>query len=96
MSANETQVGGGHYKSLSPEPWDVIWAWKRDYLVGSAIKYLSRWESKGGIEDLRKAVHFINKRIELAEEERAAEHRRVEQRMATLVAEVPRADSTHR
>lgn len=90
-SANAVQIGGTHYKRLQPEPWDVIMAWDRDYLVGSAIKYLSRWESKGGIEDLRKAVHFINKRIELAEAERAAEHRRVEQRMATLVAEVPRA-----
>lgn len=72
MSANNSQIGGDHYKTLQPEPWDVIWQWRRDYLVGSAIKYLARWETKGGVDDLRKAVHFIQKRIELAEAEAGA------------------------
>ena len=33
--------------------------------VGNAIKYLSRWREKGGVEDLRKARHYIDKLIEL-------------------------------
>lgn len=65
--ANATQIGGDHYKRLQPEPWDVIMAWDRDYLIGSAIKYLSRWDQKGGVDDLRKAIHFIAKRIEIIE-----------------------------
>lgn len=90
MSANDKQIGGDHYKSLQPEPWDVIMAWKRDYLVGSAIKYLARWEQKGGIADLHKAVHFLQKRIELAEQERPPETE-VEARLRGMViAEVPR------
>lgn len=64
-SANDVQIGGDHYKRMHPEPWDVIMAWERDYLVGSAIKYLARWEQKGGVADLQKAVHFLQKRIEL-------------------------------
>ncbi len=73
MSANDKQIGGDHYNSMQPEPWDVIMAWKRDYLVGSAIKYLARWEQKGGVADLQKAVHFLQKRIEIAEQERPAD-----------------------
>lgn len=84
MSANDTQVGGDHYKRLSPEPWDVIMAWERDYLVGSVIKYLSRWEQKGGVADLHKAAHFLQKRIELAEAVQ------VERRSSTVMADVPR------
>lgn len=34
------------------------------YLQGNAIKYLARYRSKGGIEDLRKARHYIEKLIE--------------------------------
>lgn len=29
------------------------------YLEATAIKYLCRWRLKGGIQDLDKAIHFI-------------------------------------
>lgn len=32
---------------------------------GSAIGYLARWRAKGGIEDLKKARHFIDLLIEM-------------------------------
>ena len=31
--------------------------------TGNALKYLWRWKKKGGIEDLRKAVWYINRMI---------------------------------
>lgn len=31
--------------------------------TGNAIKYLFRWKKKGGIEDLRKAIWYIQKMI---------------------------------
>lgn len=31
--------------------------------TGNAIKYLYRWKRKGGVEDLRKAVWYINRMI---------------------------------
>lgn len=65
MSANEYMVGGNHYKSLSYETWDVINDWGLGYFDGNAVKYLSRWKKKGGVEDLRKAKHYIEKLIEL-------------------------------
>jgi hypothetical protein len=33
--------------------------------TANAIKYLWRWKEKGGVEDLRKAMWYINKLIEL-------------------------------
>ena len=33
------------------------------YLRGSAIKYLARCNKKGGLEDMRKARHFVDKLI---------------------------------
>ena len=65
MGANEVQVGGSHYKDFKYETWDVIHDWKLGYFDGNAVKYLSRWRRKGGVDDLRKAKHYIEKLIEL-------------------------------
>lgn len=64
--ANEKQVGGSHYKSTM-ECWDYIMSNNLGYLEGTAIKYLTRWQKKNGVEDLKKAVHFIEKLIEVEE-----------------------------
>ena len=64
MSANDTQVGGDHYQKKI-QTWDYIVQNEIPYLEGCAIKYLSRWRDKGGIEDLRKAAHYIQKLIEV-------------------------------
>lgn len=65
MGANSTQVAGTHYKKKTIEPWDFIAANNIGFFEGNAIKYLSRWRDKGGVEDLRKARHYIEKLIEL-------------------------------
>lgn len=67
MKANETQIGGGHYKQHMHETWDVILDWGLGYLDGNAVKYLSRWRHKGGVQDLKKAAHYIQKLIEVEE-----------------------------
>lgn len=65
--ANATQVGGSHYKTHRYETWDVILDWNLGYLDGNAVKYLSRWRLKGGVQDLKKARHYIDKLIETEE-----------------------------
>lgn len=65
MSANESQVGGTHYKGKGIEPWDYIASNNLGFFEGNAIKYLSRWKEKGGIDDLKKAKHYIDKLIEM-------------------------------
>ena len=65
--ANDTQVGGTHYKEQKLQPWDAIAAWDCGFLDGNVIKYVVRYRSKGGVEDLKKARHYLDKLIELEE-----------------------------
>lgn len=68
MPANDRQVGGNHYKQYrGMEPWDVIVFWGLGFLDGNAVKYLARWRSKNGLEDLKKARHYLDKLIEVEE-----------------------------
>ena len=66
--ANDIQIGGDHYKKHGDlQPWDVITAWNLGYLDGTALKYIARWRDKGGINDIKKAIHFLEKFIEVEE-----------------------------
>lgn len=67
MAANDKQIGGSHYKAQI-ECWDYIVANDLGYLEGTAIKYLTRFRKKNGVEDLKKAIHFIEKLIEVENE----------------------------
>lgn len=64
-SALETQIGGGHYKSLPIQPVEYIHANNIPFMEGSVIKYVTRWRAKGGLADLEKARHFLDLLIEL-------------------------------
>ena len=66
--ANETQVAGDHYKGKAIQPWDYIAANGLDYFSGNIVKYVSRFREKRGVEDLRKARHYLDKLIELESE----------------------------
>lgn len=66
MSANDTQVGGAHYRGKKIQTWDYISQNEIPYLEGCVIKYVSRWRDKNGVEDLRKAQHYLEKLIENA------------------------------
>lgn len=68
MTVNDIQIGGDHYKKYGDlQPWDVIVAWNLGYLDGTALKYIARWRDKGGLDDIRKAIHFLEKFIEVEE-----------------------------
>lgn len=64
--ADDTQVGGSHYKDKTIQPWDYIIANDLGYLEGNVVKYISRWKNKNGVEDLKKAQHYLSKLIEVA------------------------------
>jgi hypothetical protein len=65
MSANDIQEGGDHYKNMSMQPWDYIVANNLGYLEGNVVKYVTRYKEKGGVEDLKKARHYLDKLIEV-------------------------------
>ena len=66
IRANGQQVGGSHYGVKAIQPWDYIIANNLGYLEGNVVKYVSRWKDKGGVEDLKKAQHYLQKLIEVA------------------------------
>lgn len=53
------QVAGNHYRSLAIQPTEFCMRNGLDFCVGSILKYLTRWRSKNGVEDLSKARHFV-------------------------------------
>lgn len=61
---NERQVGGSHYK-VGVEHWDWTEAQGVGYLEGCATKYVVRWRKKNGLEDLEKALHYVEKLMAL-------------------------------
>lgn len=65
--ANSRQVGGNHYKTGGEEHWDRVHRLDLDYFQGQITKYVERWKKKNGVQDLKKAQHFLQKYIELHE-----------------------------
>lgn len=63
---NQRQVGGDHYKAAF-QHWDWAEAVGLGCLEYGATKYIlpNRRAKKGGIDDLKKAIHFIEKLIEV-------------------------------
>lgn len=67
---NSRQVGGDHYTKQPIQPWDYMASCMpkdqfEGYLRGNVIKYISRYGEKGGVEDLRKAQHYLDKLLEV-------------------------------
>lgn len=69
MAANDRQVGGKHYREATgtcPHCGGDIQHWDlyadAPYLVGQVTKYVTR--EKNGVEDLEKALHFLQKLAE--------------------------------
>lgn len=53
------QVGGSHYKDLAIQPVDYITKNNLGFIEGCVVKYVTRWKHKSGVEDLKKAKHFL-------------------------------------
>ncbi|MBO4703912.1 MAG: DUF3310 domain-containing protein [Bacilli bacterium] len=65
-----------HYQSKSGlEVIDVIDAFTEDLTgmdavcTGNAIKYILRWKQKNGVEDIKKAIWYLNKLVSKLEKE---------------------------
>ena len=63
--ANTRQVGGDHYASKPIQPWDYITSNNMPFLEGNIVKYITRWRDKGGVQDLHKARHYLDKLLEI-------------------------------
>ena len=59
MSVFDKQVGGNHYKKMVIQPAKFINDNKLLYAEGAAIKYICRHALKGGLEDIKKAIQYL-------------------------------------
>jgi TPP-dependent trihydroxycyclohexane-1,2-dione (THcHDO) dehydratase len=57
---SDIQVGGGHYAKFKIQPTEFIHANNVPFIEGNVIKYVLRHREKNGIEDLKKARHYID------------------------------------
>lgn len=44
--------------------WDYAHSHDLDFFEGNVIKYVTRWRTKNGLEDLKKAKQYLDKLIE--------------------------------
>lgn len=65
MNALNEQVGGTHYKNLKMQPIELIAKADLNFFQGNIVKYISRYESKNGVEDVKKAKHYAELAWEL-------------------------------
>jgi hypothetical protein len=71
MKADDTQVGGTHYKDMPIQPWEVMECVLSEqefigFLKGNIIKYSMRAGHKGDAKlDLEKAKHYRQKLQEI-------------------------------
>jgi len=64
METLKKQVGGGHYKEYKIQPIEFIRVNNIGFLAGNIIKYILRYKTKNGLEDLEKAKHYLEMLIE--------------------------------
>lgn len=60
-----TQVGGTHYSDRAIQPIEYINANTLGYHEGNIIKYITRYKYKNGLEDLKKALWYLEDLIQL-------------------------------
>lgn len=59
MSALDTQEGGSHYKDMAIQPVTFIVKNNIPFLEGNVIKYVCRHANKNGVQDIDKAIHYL-------------------------------------
>lgn len=64
LSVKSDQIGGDHYQKAALQPWDIFLAWGLDPWAANVVKYILRFPYKNGLEDLKKAKHYVDFLIE--------------------------------
>lgn len=67
-SALDVQEGGGHYKWKGIQPVEYAYRNNLGFIESNVVKYVSRWKEKNGIQDLKKARHYLDILIEFEEQ----------------------------
>lgn len=60
---NKATLSPEHYRKGKIEPWDFITSQGMGFLEGNVIKYVTRYKTKNGLNDLLKAKTYLEKLI---------------------------------
>ena len=65
----KSHVRPSHYESSNPDVpaiqmWDYALSQNLGFFEGNIIKYVSRWRQKGGVQDLQKALTYLQRLID--------------------------------
>ena len=63
--ALDKQEAGSHYKDLPIQPVEFCQKNQLNYCESNVIKYVIRHKDKNGLEDLKKAKHYIEMLMEM-------------------------------
>jgi hypothetical protein len=75
MSALDKQIGGSHYKDMAIQPVEYIHKNGLGFCEGNVVKYITRWKTKNGIEDLKKVIHYAELLIQMEQDNADADPR---------------------
>tara|TARA_R100000458_G_C8267125_1_gene242115 strand:- start:1474 stop:1761 length:288 start_codon:yes stop_codon:yes gene_type:complete len=65
MANTTNESGPEYYRRGSIQPWDFIRSSELNFHLGNVIKYVCRAGHKGDdIEDLKKAIHYLQNEVE--------------------------------
>lgn len=56
----DTQVGGAHYKGCGMQPIELSEGVRMFPSTSSILRYVVRHKEKNGVQDLKKALHYID------------------------------------
>ena len=73
--AKRKQVGGDHYAKLEVQPFDIFKSMGifEEVCQANIIKYVMRYQNKGGLQDLAKAAHYLEELIRFHDEKTIAQ-----------------------
>ncbi len=53
-----TQIGGNQYTKFPIQPYEFISKNDLSFFQGNVVKYVCRYQRKGGTEDIKKIIHY--------------------------------------
>ena len=68
IAPQDKQIGGKHYKSFHIQPYEFISKNNLSFFQGNVVKYVCRYLTKNGIEDLEKIIHYCELEIKKMED----------------------------
>ena len=63
IAPQDKQIGGKHYKSFHIQPYEFISKNNLSFFQGNVVKYVCRYLTKNGVEDLEKIIHYCELEI---------------------------------